>query len=262
MALPSLTIITPCFNAETYIEQTLESVLSQHYPDLEYLVVDGGSTDRTIELVERAGVRYISEPDEGRPDAINKGVARTSGEVIGFINADDFYAPGALRRVGKAFAEHPDAAWLTGECRIIDADGHEIRRAVKRYKNFFLHRFSFPLYLTHNFVSDPATFVRRSALAEAGPLDPAQRISHDYDLWLRVAQRHRPLVLREELASFRMVEGTLSMQTFDLQFREHAEAARRHGDGHRAAVAMNAVLSRGIVATYKLLRALRRTRAR
>jgi hypothetical protein len=129
---------------------------------------------------------------------------------------------------------------------------------VTAYKNLFLRHFSFPLYLTQNFVSDPATFVRRAALDEVGLLDGRYRISHDYDLWLRVAQRWQPVVLRRYLSSFRMVEGTLSMAGFERQFREHAEVARLRGGNHRVPVAANALISRMIVAIYRALRLRRR----
>jgi glycosyltransferase involved in cell wall biosynthesis len=259
--LPRITIVTPCLNAVGTLEECLVSVREQGYPDLEHVVVDGGSTDGTLELLEAAdGVRFISEPDEGRPDAANKGVRMASGEVIGFLNADDRYEPGALRAVGEAFAADSEAMWVTGYCRIIDGRGDEIREPVTRYKNFLLRRFSYPLYLTQNFVADPATFVRRAALEEVGPLDNRFRISHDYDLWLRVAQRWPPVVLERYLSNFRMVEGTLSMAGFERQFREHEEVARLRGDGHRLPVLANAAMSRLIPAVYKLLR-WRRQRA-
>jgi glycosyltransferase involved in cell wall biosynthesis len=260
---PSISIVTPCLNAAGTIEECLASVREQGYPSLEHIVVDGGSTDGTLELLEQAeGIRFISEPDEGRPDAANKGVRMASGEVIGFLNADDCYEPGALRAVGEAFATRPEAMWLTGYCRIVDGAGEDIREPVTRYKNFLLRRFSFPLYLTQNFVSDPATFVRRTALDAVGPLDSRYRISHDYDLWLRVARRWEPIVLRRYLSSFRMVEGTLSMAGFERQFREHEEVARLRADGHRLPVLANAVMSRLIVLAYKVLRARRQAATR
>jgi glycosyltransferase involved in cell wall biosynthesis len=260
--LPTISIVTPCLNAADTIQEALESVRSQGYPGLEHLVVDGGSTDGTLELLEQAeGIRFLSEPDRGRADAVNKGVARTSGGVVGFLNADDRYEPGALRAVGAAFAADPDAAWVTGYCRIVDGEGREIRRAITAYKNLLLRHWSFPLYLTQNFVSDPATFARRTVLEEAGPLDQRYQISHDYDLWLRVARRHDPVVLRHELAHFRMVEGTLSMAGFERQFREHAEIARRHGAGHRLPLAANTVMSHLIPAVYRALRLGRRLRS-
>ncbi len=257
--LPAITVVTPCLNAAGTIAEALESVRSQGYPRVEHLVIDGGSTDETLEILRKAeGVRVISEPDGGRVEAVNKGVAMASGEVVGWLNADDRYEPGALHAVGEVFAGRPDTPWVTGYCRIIDGAGREIRRGVTAYKNAFLRRFSYRLYLTQNFVSDPATFVRRDVLLDAGPLDDRYAISHDYDLWLRVARRGDPIVLRRYLSSFRMVEGTLSMEGFERQFAEHAEVARRHGEDHPFAVAANALTSRLIVLVYRALRARRR----
>jgi glycosyltransferase involved in cell wall biosynthesis len=262
-ALPSITIVTPAFNAAATIERTLASVRAQDYPgEVEHLVIDGASTDGTVALLDAAGVRYVSEADRGLAHAMNKGFALARGEIVGELNADDVYAPGALAAAGAAFAEHPQAEWVTGRCTIIDGDGREIRRAVTAYKNALLRRYSLGLYLTHNFVSAPATFFRRDALLALGGFDERYRISVDYDLQLKLARRGDPVVLDRTLASFRMVEGTLSMAGFEQQFAEHAEQARRHGDGHRAAVAANQLLSRGIVLAYRGLRASRRTRTR
>lgn len=262
MELPTISVVTPVYNGADTVEEALESVREQDYPRLEHLVVDGGSDDGTIAILERSGVRFVSEPDRGRVHAANKGVRLTSGELVGFLNADDRYEPGALRAVGEAAAARPDAMWVTGYCRIIGGAGEEIRRPVTAWKNFLLRHWTYRLYLTQNFVSDPATFVRRRALEEAGPLEERYLISHDYDLWLRVGSRHEPLVLRRYLSSFRMVEGTLSMSGFERQFSEHAEVARLHGAGHGGAVAVNALMSRLIVAVYRALRGARRLRSR
>jgi glycosyltransferase involved in cell wall biosynthesis len=257
--LPSISIITPCLNAAATIEGALGSVREQGYPRLEHVVVDGGSTDGTLEILASApGIRYVSEPDRGRPDAANKGVGLSSGEVVAWLNADDRYEPGALIAVGEALARAPEAPWATGYCRIVDADDREIRRFVAGYKNLLLRHWSYGLYLTQNFVADPATFVRREALEAAGPLDERYRISHDYDLWLRVARLGPPVVLRRALASFRMTEGTLSMAGFELQFREHAEIARRYANGYPLPLAANAVMSWLIPAIYRVLRLRRR----
>lgn len=261
--LPTLTIITPCLNARATLPDALSSVREQAYPGLEHIVVDGGSTDGTVELLRAADdIRWISEPDRGLSHALNKGIAMARGEVIGELNADDLYEPGALAAVGEALRDRPTAAWLTGYCRIVDGEGREIRRGVTAYKNALLRRYSLALYLTHNFVSAPATFFRRSALDAAGGFDERYRISVDYDLQLRIARRGDPIVLRRELAAFRMAEGSLSMSGFRTQFREHAEQARRHGDGHLAAVALNQGISAGIVGVYEGLRGVRRLRSR
>lgn len=260
MDLPSITIVTPCMNAAGTLEETLASVRGQHYPgELEHLVVDGGSTDGSLEILKRAeGIRYVSEPDRGLSDAMNKGVAMARGQLVGWLNADDFYEPGALLAVGRAFAGRPDARWVTGRCRIVDGDGKEIRKAITAYKNFLLAHYSFGLYLTQNFVSCPSTFVRKDAWEEAGGTRIEHSHSMDYDLFLRIGKHHDPLILDRELAVFRMVEGTLSMSGFETQFREHAEQAREHGDGHPVPVALNLLISRAIVLVYRLLRRRRR----
>jgi glycosyltransferase involved in cell wall biosynthesis len=257
---PWISIVTPCFNAAATIEETLRSVGTQDYPQVEHIVVDGGSTDGTVRLLEGTpGIRWISEPDRGRVDAANKGARMASGDVVGWLNADDRYEPGTLQAVGEALTRDPQAAWATGYCRIVGADGGEIRSAITAYKNLLLRRWSLPLYLTQNFVSDPATFVRRSALEEVGLLDERYLMSHDYDLWLRVAERYgAPVILRRELACFRMTETTLSMAGFERQFREHAEIARVYGRRYPLAVAVNRSMSALIVFVYRVLRQRRR----
>lgn len=262
--LPSITVITPTFNAVSTLAETLASIQSQRYPSLDHLVIDGGSSDGTVELLraeaDAGRLRFVSEPDDGLTDAFNKGLRMAEGDVIGWLNADDVYASGALLAVGRAFAAAPEAEWATGRCRIIGADGHESRRPVTAYKNLLLRRFSLPLYLTNNFVSSPATFVRRAVVDQVGPLDRRFKYSADYDYWLRFAKRSRPLLIDAELASFRMGEGSLSITGFRDQFREHAQNAREHGAGHPFAVAINSVLSRLIVLAYECVMFARRMR--
>jgi glycosyltransferase involved in cell wall biosynthesis len=259
VGLPSFTIVTPCLNGAATLSSTLESVRDQGYGgEVEHVVVDGGSTDGTLDILASApDVRYVSEPDHGLSDAVNKGIRMARNDVVGWLNADDIYLPGALAHVGAAMTANPGALWATGPCRIIGADGEEIRAGVTRYKDFFLRRYSYRLHLVQNFVSCPSTFVRREAFARVGLLDERFKYSMDYDLWLRLGRISPPLVLDQPLAAFRMAEGSLSMSGFERQFAEHAQNAREHGDGHRIAVATNALASRAIVATYRGMRRLR-----
>ena len=258
---PRITVVTPALNAAATIEEALRSVREQDYPNVEHVVVDGGSTDGTVDILRRSeGVRWASEPDDGLSDAMNKGIAMAEGEIIGWLNADDFYLPGALQKVAHAFATDREATWVTGYCRIVGADGQEIRKPVTGYKNWLLRHHSFALYLTQNYVSAPATFVRKDAYPDP-PYQTRYRISMDYDTQLRLARKRDPIVLREELSAFRMIEGTLSMSGFERQFREHAENARTNGDGHPFAVAYNQAFSVTLVQVYRVLRGLRRLRA-
>lgn len=261
-ALPSITVVTATYQAESTLEETLESVRSQAYPgDVEHIVVDGGSTDATVEMVRAAGLRHVSEPDRGLTHALNKGIAMAAGEIVGSLNADDTYLPGTLEAIGRAFAEHPYTEWVTGQCPIVDGDGAEIRPRVTAYKNFFLRHHSFRVHLLQNHVSAPATFVRRSALEELGGYDERFAYSADYDLWLRLGLRGAPVVINRPLATFRMAGDTLSLTGFEQQFAEHARNAREHGRGHPLPVLVNRLLSRGIVITYRLMRRARPERA-
>jgi glycosyltransferase involved in cell wall biosynthesis len=257
-SLPSISIITPCLNAVGTISRALDSVRAQAYPNVDHIVVDGGSTDGTVEVLEgRGDVRFISEPDAGLSDAMNKGLRMARGDIVGWLNADDVYLPGAFDAVVEAARARPDAWWITGRCPIVDADGREIRRFVTSYKNFLLRHYSFPRYLTQNFISCPATFVRRAAHETVGPFRLEYRYSMDYDVFLRIARLGDPVVVERDLAVFTMVEGTKSMSGFEHQFDEHHRMAREHGVGHPVAVGINAIVSKAIVVTYKILRSLR-----
>ena len=139
--------------------------------EVEHLVIDGGSTDGTLDILAAAGVRYVSEPDRGLSDGVNKGIRMAQGDVIGWLNADDVYLPGALSRVGKAFVHRSDALWATGPCLIMGADGEEIRSSVTPYKNFFPRRYSYRLHLVRNFVSCASTFIRREAFDRVGLIE-------------------------------------------------------------------------------------------
>ena len=123
---PRFSIITPSFNRVDFLEKTIRSVLLQHYPNLEYIIIDGGSQDGSIELIQKYApylTYWISEPDKNQADALNKGLRRCTGDIIAFINSDDYYVPGALRRVAVLLAENPTYGWINGVVRHEDGDG-------------------------------------------------------------------------------------------------------------------------------------------
>jgi glycosyltransferase involved in cell wall biosynthesis len=260
---PRLSIVTPCLNAAATLPQALASVRDQDLGEaVEHVVVDGGSTDGTLAILEGAeGVRWTSEPDDGLSDAMNKGIRAARGDFVGWLNADDYYLPGALELVIAALERDPGALWLTGPCLIVDRDGREIRRSITLYKRLLLKGYSFRSLLVQNFVAAPSTFARRSALLAANGFDGRFRYSMDYDMWLRLARQRDPIVLDRPLAAFRMAEGSLSMSGFEGQFAEHTANAREHGVDHRPLVALNAAISRGIVFVYRTLRMLRQARS-
>ena len=227
--LPHISIITPSYNQANFIEDTILSVLEQGYPALEYLIIDGGSTDGTLDILRKYEDRlhWVSEPDRGQAHAINKGMARANGEVVAFLNSDDVYAPGALHAVGEYFATHLQAQWLTGRCNIIDEDGREIRKAITAYKHFWLRFRSYDVLQVLNYISQPATFWRRSLAEEVGSINEDLRFTMDYEYWLRIGQRYRLHVLRQRLAGFRLYAASKSGHGYEDQFAEELSVCRR-----------------------------------
>lgn len=182
--LPRLAIVTPSYNTGRYIGAAIDSVLSQQGVEFDYLVMDGGSTDGTIEVLKGYGprLRWVSERDQGQSDAINRGFESSQGEILGWLNSDDTYAPGALRAVAEYFGAHPDADVVYGNATYTDARGRHIADCVhvEPYSRHRLLRYS-------DFLVQPATFFRRRIFHRAGGLDPSLHWALDYDLWVRIA---------------------------------------------------------------------------
>jgi glycosyltransferase involved in cell wall biosynthesis len=227
-----ISLVTPSFNQARFIGRTIDSVLSQEGPfELDYRVIDGGSTDGTRAILESYGqrLRWVSEPDQGQVDAINKGLKAATGDLVGWINSDDLLMPGALARVVAAFEAVPTAEWVHGRCVIIDETDRPIRRWVSLYKHYRCRRHSFENLLTEDYVSQMTAFWRRSAHHEIGYLDPALDLAFDYDLFLRLARRGAPVYIAEPVACFRWYETSKSGGGFALQARQATEVAARHG---------------------------------
>lgn len=199
MPTPLVSVITPSYNQAAFLEATLRSVLEQDYPTLEYLVVDGASTDGSVEVIRRVESRlawWVSEPDRGQAEAINKGFARARGEIVAWLNSDDVYLPGALRAVVRAFEEHPGAGLVFGDVLSIDAAGEPFNRMT-------FGPYGLEDLMCFRIISQPGVFLRRSVLEECGYLDPTYHYLLDHHLWLRVAQRAEMVYLPQPLAAAR-----------------------------------------------------------
>ena len=206
---PRVSIVTPSFNQAEFIAETIDTVLSQDYPHIEYHVVDGGSTDGTLDILRGFGDRleWISEPDHGQSDAINKGWRRTTGEIIAWLNADDLYRPGAVSKVVAFLASHPDVDMVYGDCDYLDAEGNVGERYHARPADG-VDLLCSPVTI----VPQPATFLRRRVLDSVGYLDETLHNTLDLDYWVRVAARHRIAYLPECLAGFRLHAGSKTMR--------------------------------------------------
>lgn len=180
---PLVSIITPSYNQAAYIEYTIRSVLSQDYPEIEYILVDGGSTDGSLEIVGRYASRlawWVSEPDCGQADAINKGLEHSSGDVIAWLNSDDLYLPGAVSGAVEALQRNHEAGMVYGDAVTIDAGGCPIK--ALRFPDWGLEEL-----MSFRIICQPAVFMRRSALEQTGFLDTSYHYMLDHHLWMRIA---------------------------------------------------------------------------
>ena len=225
--LPRITLITPSYQQATFLEATIRSVVDQRYPDLEYFVYDGGSTDGSVDIIRAhaADIDYWrSAPDEGQAAAINAGWERATGDILGWLNSDDQLAPGALLRVGRLFAAHPEFDTVYGRMDLIDQAG----RVLGTIGDPFSRR---GMILSRNMVPQPAAFVRRSAVQRVGSLDPSLRYVMDLDLWLRLADERPPHAIPDTLARAVVHDATKTFAGRDAMAAERLAVRLRYAQG-------------------------------
>ncbi len=229
--LPKISIITPSYNQARFIDQTIQSVLNQDYPNLEYIVMDGGSTDGTIEILKKYNkkIKWISEKDRGQTDAINKGLQLITGEIIGYLNSDDLLESNCLGNISGFFDSNPKVYWVSGKCRIINALGDRSRNFVVYYKNICLKhlRFRNTLYVS-NYISQPATFWRKELVESIGFFNESYHLSMDYDYWLRAFKKYKLGYIDDYLASFRIHESSKGSRSLNDQLDESYEIAKKY----------------------------------
>ncbi len=179
-----VSIITPSFNQSRYLEQSIRSVLEQGYPALEYFVIDGGSTDSSVDIIRRYENKlsgWVSEQDQGQADAINKGIQASSGEIVAWLNSDDIYQPGTIQKAVEAFQQHPEAGLVYGNVISIDENARSFN--IQTFQPYTLEDL-----MSFRIISQPAVFMRRAVLEQAGLLDLSYHYLLDHHLWLRMAQ--------------------------------------------------------------------------
>jgi glycosyltransferase involved in cell wall biosynthesis len=204
---PKISIVTPSYNQGQFIEETIRSVLLQGYPDLEYIIIDGDSTDDSVEIIKKYEpwlAYWVSEPDRGQSHAINKGWRRAQGEVIAYLNSDDLLAPGALGHVAHTFMSAPEAGLVYGDCSLIDAKGGLIDNLKSRpYNRAGL--------LVANYILQPSAFIGRKAFRHVGEVDESFHMAMDYDYWVRVAMAGFDMkYVPQALSSARLTPNTKS----------------------------------------------------
>ena len=227
LPMPRITIVTPSYQQASFLERTIESVLSQGYPNLEYMIFDGGSTDGSVEIIKRYANKlacWDSEPDGGQSAAINKGLRQASGEILGWLNSDDTLAKRSLWKIGEFYARHPEVDLLYGHTHVIDADDRVLRRliSVPTCAKELIH-------YTRDIWSQPGTTWRRRLQERIGLLDESLHYAMDGDFWIRAAMNGRICCFPTHLANLRKHSLTKS-RTAEGKFREeHRELDSRYG---------------------------------
>lgn len=196
-----ISIVTPSYNQRRYIEETIRSVIAQDHPQIEYMIVDGGSSDGTVDVIrsyEDKLAWWVSEKDQGQTDAINKGFARAKGEILAWLNSDDTYEPGTVAAAAAYLQAHPEVGMVYGDCNYINEAGtvvgkfHAAQTSYERLRRGYTH------------IPQQTMFFRASLWKQVGPLDPSFYFAMDYDLWTRIAARARIQYVPQTWANFRL----------------------------------------------------------
>jgi glycosyltransferase involved in cell wall biosynthesis len=223
---PLVTIVTPSYNQAAFLEATIRSVLEQDYPRIEYFIIDGGSTDGSVDIIQHYSDRlagWVSERDQGQTDAINKGFARANGSILAWLNSDDTYQPGAVREAVDYLQAYPDAGMVYGDGNFIDEHGRVIGRFpsaqtdLQKLRRGYVH------------VCQQSAFFRADLWRAVGPLDPSFYFAMDYDLWVRLASRAPLVYLPRTWANFRLHSDAKTINADDRCWPEMLRVHYRDG---------------------------------
>ncbi len=255
MTLPKISIITPSLNQSKFIEQTIKSVLNQNYPNLEYIVVDGGSVDSTIKILKKYSkqIKWVSEKDKGQADAINKGMRMAKGDIVAYINSDDYYLPGAFTKIADFFMKNSKAKWVTGDYIIVNEEDKKIQQSVTLYKRLMRFTISKNLLAIANYIAQPSTFWRESIFREIGFFDVSFEYVFDYDFWMRIIAKYPLFKIPSPLSAFRVHSRAKGSTGFARQFAEELLVTKRY-EKNPITLSLHKLHNQAIVGMYNLIK--------
>lgn len=226
--LPKVSIITPSFNQGRFLEASIRSVLEQDYPNIEYIVVDGGSKDESVEIIKKYQDRlawWVSEKDRGHADALNKGFSHATGEILAWLNSDDIYFPNAVSEAVSILMSHPQVGMVYGDADLIDDSGLTVGQFASKqtgYRQMLRGSVHIP---------QATTFFRADLWRQIGPLDLTLFFSFDYDLWVRFAKVSQILYVPKRWAKFRIHGAGKTIVNDDRCYPDMLRVLEREGGG-------------------------------
>jgi glycosyltransferase involved in cell wall biosynthesis len=249
---PKISIITPSYNQAKYIEQTIRSVVEQDYSNIEYLIMDGGSTDGSVEIIKKYAKKYPniikwqSKKDGGQVKALNEGLKKVSGDIVAYINSDDYYLPGAFKKVESRLQK---GDWLVGDCIVSDSDlawtfWIKLLWPIDRHKSFLR---------IFNTINQPSVFLTKELIDKVGYFDNDFNYAFDYDYWLRCLSISLPTRLMETLSVFRIHSDSKGNTNFENQFNEDLLVIKKNTK-EKLIIALHQFLDKIVIVLYRFLK--------
>lgn len=225
-----ISIFTTSYNHASYIEQTIQSVLNQNIQNLEYIIVDDGSTDNSVNIIKKYSnkIKLIIQKNSGQAKTMNRGLTATTGAIVGCLNSDDLLMPGALQKVKKFFEDNPNAQWVTGDYFVINANNEKIHRYIPLYKKLLGIFPTFSMLCFTNFIPQPSTFWRREIIETIGVFDEKLNYLMDYDYWLRIIQKYPLYRINAPLSAFRTHAQSKGGTEYKAELREQFMTAKKY----------------------------------
>lgn len=234
MKTPLISVVIPSYNKVKHIAKTLESIVSQSYKNYEVIIQDGGSTDGTLEIIREYSTKYpkyitfVSKKDNGQLGAVNTGMKRANGEILTYINADDYYTGEVFKKLTDAYLKNTDALWFVGKGGVVNEKGEEIAKLITKYKNFLLNNYSHYLLLMTNFLMQPSVFFIKKAYQKYGPFTGTKDFIMEYDLWLILSQIKKPIIINLYLSNFRLEPSTKTGRLFKTLLKVDEDIVKKY----------------------------------
>ncbi len=272
--MKKISIITPSFNQEKFIERTILSVLNQKWKfDLEYIIIDWKSNDKSVEIIKKYDKKvkkwdyndnfnsisyfWLSEKDKWQSDAINKGLKISSWSIVAFLNSDDTYINWTLQIIIDEFSQSKNK-WCYWKCKIIDLKDKEIRKYITFYKNIIWKKYSYKKLLTENFISQMTVFWKREVMIELWYIDEKHHLCMDYEYWLRLGKKYKPIYINKYIANFRFYHTSKSWSMFSKQFQQELKVAEKYaGWNYKISLFFHKINYYKIILIYKILNFLK-----